>query len=94
MVLTSLAANVIDPFGILRKLVLRPILDVTSAAFAHYKEKTSEGVSSARDVAVKVTIIAVATAIIIWASVFLYIAFYYTYMPAIAHVRPVYMQFT
>lgn len=74
-------------------MVLNPILDITGAAFVHYKEKTNKGVTSARGIAVKLTVGAMAAAIIIWTSVFMYIAFYYTYMPAIGHIRPVHMQF-
>ncbi|XP_046400565.1 seipin [Ischnura elegans] len=29
----------------------------------------------------------------IWMSIFLYVAFYYAYMPAVLHVRPVHLQF-
>lgn len=93
MGITSLFATFIDPFGIIRKLIFNPILDITNSAFTHYKEKTTEGVTSARGIAIKLTVIALAAAIIIWTSVFMYIAFYYTYMPAIGHIRPVHMQF-
>lgn len=102
----SLLINAIDPFGLLRKLVFPPALGV-AALFGLVGTDDDDdrsatdlsgggggGVgSSARDIAVKATFLAFATAIIIWTSIFMYIAFYYTYMPAIEHIRPVHIQF-
>lgn len=96
----TLLINVVDPFGLLRKVVVQPALG-TAALFGFYDERAGNDNScsgehknaSARDIAVKATFLAFATAVIIWMSIFMYIAFYYTYMPAIEHIRPVHIQF-
>lgn len=97
----TLLINLVDPFGLLRKVVVQPALG-TAALFGLYDERAASddscsGVAknnaSARDIAVKATFLAFATAVIIWMSIFMYIAFYYTYMPAIEHIRPVHIQF-
>lgn len=89
----SLIITLLDPFGIIRKMVFRPVTSVVSTAFDHYRTKTSDQISSVKEMAVKASIVAISSAIVIWAAVFMYIAFYYTFIPAVAHTRPVYMQF-
>lgn len=96
----TLLINLVDPFGLLRKVVVQPALG-TAALFGFYDARAASDDScygertnaSARDIAVKATFLAFATAVIIWMSIFMYIAFYYTYMPAIEHIRPVHIQF-
>lgn len=56
-------------------------------------EKTRTESPTARDIALRTTFITFAAAIIIWVSIFMYITFYYTYMPAIEHLRPVHIQY-
>lgn len=81
------------PFDILRDYILHPITEKTQQTYEGYKIRTQQGVVSVRELVVKLLILALAAAVIIWLAIFLYIAFYYTYMPAIAHIRPVHMQF-
>lgn len=96
--LKTLFLNFVDPFGLLRNYVLQPVLG-TAALFGLYNARSEEiEISDAtpvstKDLAIKATFLAFATAFIIWASIFMYIAFYYTYMPAIEHVRTVHMQY-
>lgn len=91
--LRSLLLSAIDPFGMMRNFLLKPASEVATSVFEHYRTRTKEGVISAREVLIRVGLIAFIAAIVIWTSVFMYLAFYYTYMPAIAHIRPVHMQF-
>lgn len=81
------------PFDILRDYIIQPITERTQQTYEGYKFRTQQGVVSARELVIKLLIVALAAAVIIWLAIFLYIAFYYTYMPAIAHIRPVHMQF-
>lgn len=81
------------PFEIFRGYIIQPVLNKTQPTYDDYKERTKQGVISAREIMIKFMILALASAIIIWMAVFMYIAFYYTYMPAVAHIRPVHMQF-
>jgi seipin len=50
-------------------------------------------VDSARDVIIKGGGFVIFGTIILWISVFIYVAFYYAYMPAVSHSRPVHLQF-
>lgn len=81
------------PFDIVRSYLFQPIVDRTQSTYEGYKKSTKEGVVTARELIFKLAIVALAAAVIIWLAIFMYIAFYYTYMPAIAHIRPVHMQF-
>lgn len=81
------------PFELLRGYIIQPMRDRTQATYDDYKNRTAQGVVSLREIIIKLAILALAAAVIIWMAVFMYIAFYYTYMPAIAHIRPVHMQF-
>lgn len=84
--------NIVDPFKIYRKYVIRPLVDIGLAVLGNYKEKTQDSMSSIRDIILRVAIGLFAGAIITWTAVFMYIAFYYAYMPTVAHMRPVHMQ--
>lgn len=57
------------------------------------RRKSRNESPTARDIALKTTFITFVAAIIIWVSIFMYITFYYTYMPAIEHLRPVHIQY-
>jgi len=37
--------------------------------------------------------VALVAAVIVWVAIFLYVAFYYTYIPSVSHIRPVHLQF-
>lgn len=57
------------------------------------KVKTDQKVESMRELVLRIGLVAFVTAMIIWCAVFIYATFYYAYMPAISHTRPVHMQF-
>lgn len=96
--------SVLDPLHIFRSLFIIP---AALLGFHNLREhernnlndadpddpSTRSETPSARDIALKTTFITFAAAILIWVSIFMYITFYYTYMPAIEHVRPVFIQF-
>lgn len=48
---------------------------------------------TAREFVYRATFLSMGAAALIWAAVFMYLTFYYTYMPAVEHVYPVRMQF-
>ncbi|KAJ8982733.1 hypothetical protein NQ317_014030 [Molorchus minor] len=58
-----------------------------------YKTRTKTRVNNVRQVLFRGTVIALLTAILVWLSIFMYIAFYYVYVPTICHERPVYLKF-
>ncbi|XP_031628086.1 seipin-like [Contarinia nasturtii] len=81
------------PFEMMRGYFVQPVLDRMQHTYDDYRNRTTQGVISASEVMIKLAILALAAAVIIWMAVFMYIAFYYTYLPIIAHTRPVHMQF-
>ncbi|KAJ8891797.1 hypothetical protein PR048_004351 [Dryococelus australis] len=58
-----------------------------------YKRTTSSGVQNLRELLFNSGIVALIASVIVWLAVFLYVAFYYTYMPTMSHIRPVHLQF-
>lgn len=58
-----------------------------------YKSRTKAGVNNVRELLFRGTVIALITALLVWLSIFMYIAFYYVYVPTISHERPVYLKF-
>ncbi|GAB0086172.1 Seipin [Sergentomyia squamirostris] len=91
--LYKMIVNFVDPFGIIRGYVVKPASDFAFSLFVHYKNRTAEGVNNVRELILKILIVLFAIAVVAWTAIFMYITFYYTYMPAIAHMRPVHMQF-
>lgn len=81
------------PRGFLRRRIKLPLVKYVHDTLNLYKERTKTGVHNVRDVLFRGTILALITALLVWLSVFMYIAFYYAYVPTISHERPVYLQF-
>lgn len=93
MQLGYLILTVLDPFQIIRKYLLKP-LAATGIAYAEdYKRKTNAGVQSTKSVLIKLIAAVLVGFSIVWASIFLYAYFYYTYMPTVSHVQDVYLNY-
>lgn len=56
-------------------------------------DMASDTVNSMLDTTYKGGIFSMIIITIVWVSIFLYIAFYYAYMPSLMFSRPVHMQF-
>lgn len=92
MEIITIISNLFDPFGILRRFIILPLIDrITTVVYNH--QLSSDTKDRIRDVAIRVCIIIFAIIVLIWSAIFMYIAFYYTYMPAITHSRPVHVQY-
>ena len=50
-------------------------------------------VDNIRDVILRAGAFVLIGTVVLWVSVFIYVAFYYAYMPAVSHARPVHLQF-
>lgn len=77
---------------------IRQRLKLPLAKFVHdtvnlYKVRTKSGVNNVREILFRGTVVALITALLVWLSIFMYVAFYYAYVPAITHERPVYLTF-
>lgn len=57
------------------------------------KQKTVDGAEIVWENVLKGGVLALIVATIIWISIFLYVVFYYLYMPSMSHIRPVHLQF-
>ncbi|KXJ81651.1 hypothetical protein RP20_CCG018302 [Aedes albopictus] len=94
MQLGSLILTVLDPFKIIRKYLLKP-LAVTGIAYAEeYKRRTNAGVQSTKSILLKLIAAVLVGFSIVWASIFMYAYFYYTYMPTVSHVKDVYLNYS
>uniref|UniRef100_A0A336MJT5 Seipin n=1 Tax=Culicoides sonorensis TaxID=179676 RepID=A0A336MJT5_CULSO len=91
--LISLALTLIDPFKIGRNFVVKPLFNFANNLYDETLEKTKNGVLSVRDIILRVIILLLAIVIVLWTAGFMYVAFYYAYMPSIAHTRPVHMEY-
>ncbi|KAM3968917.1 lipid droplet biogenesis associated protein seipin [Aphomia sociella] len=83
----------INPFRIFRQYVSLPVEVFVSRQYLGYKKRTEDGISSAKEILFRAGIITVFLTAIIWVSIFMYVVFYYTYMPNVTHARPVHLQF-
>lgn len=70
-----------------------PVVKFVYGTVALYKKKTTDGVNNIREVIFRGTVVALTTALLVWLSIFMYLAFYYTFVPVISHERPVHLQF-
>lgn len=84
--------------GLFRRILCRlPFVGTLSKNVANFRQKAEtgvqKGVENVRVLSFRGGLVGLITAMIIWVSIFLYIAFYYAYMPSISHVRPIHVQF-
>lgn len=85
--------NIIDPFKILRNFFLKPIVTVMMNVFEDYKSKTSEKFANTQHLVLKMIVISIIIFLLICGAVLMYALFYLSYMPAVTHIKPVYMQY-
>ncbi|KAK9885816.1 hypothetical protein WA026_013688 [Henosepilachna vigintioctopunctata] len=84
---------VTSPRKFVRERIKLPLAKFVYDTVALYKTRAKTGVNNIRDILFRGTIVALVTALLVWLSIFMYVAFYYVYVPAIAHNKPVYLQF-
>lgn len=58
-----------------------------------YKIRANNGINSVKDLLLRGTLVAFTTSLLVWLSIFMYMAFYYAYVPTVSHEKPVYLQF-
>ncbi|VVD01027.1 unnamed protein product [Leptidea sinapis] len=83
----------LNPFKVFKEFIRQPVEAFVTDQYIGYKKKTNDSITSVKDLIYRGGIIAVFLSAILWISVFMYIVFYYTYMPNVTHVRPVHLQF-
>ncbi|KAB0803570.1 hypothetical protein PPYR_00540 [Photinus pyralis] len=70
-----------------------PLIKFVYETVQLYRLRTRKGIDSVRELFLRGTIVAAATSVLVWLSIFMYMAFYYVYVPTISHERPVFLQF-
>lgn len=83
----------LGPKEFLRQRFKLPMVKFVHDTVNLYKTRTKAGVNNIREILFRGTVIAFITALLVWLSIFMYIAFYYVYVPTITHERPVYLKF-
>lgn len=76
-----------------RQRIKFPIIKFVYDTVQLYKARTKKGINNVRDILFRGTVVASVTSLLVWLSIFMYLAFYYAYVPTISHERPVYLQF-
>ncbi|XP_044747806.1 seipin [Coccinella septempunctata] len=84
---------VTSPRNFFREQVKLPLAKFVYDTVDLYKSRTKTGVNNIREVLLRGSIVALLTALIVWLSIFMYVAFYYVYVPTITHEKPVYLTF-
>ncbi|KAJ3662423.1 hypothetical protein Zmor_006773 [Zophobas morio] len=83
----------LGPREYLKQQIKLPLVKFIHDTVNLYKARTQSGVNSIREILFRGTVVALITALLVWLSIFMYIAFYYAYVPTISHERPVYLKF-
>ncbi|XP_049819585.1 seipin isoform X2 [Aethina tumida] len=92
--LSSLVTFVkLGPRQFIRQKVKLPFIKFIHDTVNVYKSRTKAGVNNIRDILFRGIVIATITAVLVWLSIFMYVAFYYVYVPTISHERPVHLKF-
>ncbi|XP_057366910.1 seipin-like [Daphnia carinata] len=58
-----------------------------------YRKRALLAAFSFKDLVYRLFAFLLTTSFILWLSVFIYVTFYYSYVPAISHIRPVHLEF-
>uniref|UniRef100_U5EVA8 Seipin n=1 Tax=Corethrella appendiculata TaxID=1370023 RepID=U5EVA8_9DIPT len=89
----TLLLNIFDPLKIVRNYILKPAITIIVAMLESYRNKTRQSVQTTKNAMLRVTLFTFLIFILIWASIFMYAYFYYSYMPAVSHVKDVHMNY-
>uniref|UniRef100_A0A182RYB7 Seipin n=1 Tax=Anopheles funestus TaxID=62324 RepID=A0A182RYB7_ANOFN len=91
MGLVGLLLMVLDPFRIIRNYIFKPIATFSLAAAEEYKARKEKSVNTTKNVFLKLFVVVLVGFSVVWASIFLYLYFYYSYMPSVLHVKDVHL---
>uniref|UniRef100_A0A182NSE4 Seipin n=1 Tax=Anopheles dirus TaxID=7168 RepID=A0A182NSE4_9DIPT len=91
MGLVGLLLMILDPFKIVRNFVIKPIATFGLAAAEEYKARKERSVNTTKNVFLKLFIVVLVGFSVVWASIFLYLYFYYSYMPSVLHLKDVHL---
>jgi seipin len=81
------------PREFIRQRFKLPLVKFIHDTINLYKTRTQTGVNHIREILFRGTVVALITALLVWLAIFMYVAFYYAYVPTISHERPVFLKF-
>lgn len=93
MTVGSLVLNIMDPFKIIRKFMLKPLAETGLVFAEEYRQRTNAGAVLTKKILLRLIIGVFLGVSVVWASIFMYAYFYYTYMPTVSHVQEVYLNY-
>ncbi|KAL7031636.1 hypothetical protein ACKWTF_007080 [Chironomus riparius] len=85
--------NIVDPFKIVRKIVLNPLAKLLIEAFEEYKAKTQYKFELTQNAILKLFAAAAIFILCVFGAILLYVLFYLLYMPTVIQVKPAFMQY-
>lgn len=85
--------SILHPRRYFKENIKLPIIRFVLETADVYKRRTHNGVMNVKDVVFRGSVIAFLTALLVWLSILMYVAFYYVYVPIISHEKPVFLQF-
>lgn len=91
MGLLGLVLMILDPFKIVRNYVFKPVATLGLAAAEEYRARKEKSVTTTKNVFLKLLVVVLVGFSVVWASIFLYLYFYYSYMPSVLHVKDVHL---
>lgn len=83
----------INPVNFYKQRFKLPLIKFVHNTVELYTARTKTGVKNLRDILLRGTIVAFITSLLVWLSIFMYAAFYYSYVPVVSHEKPVFLQF-
>lgn len=89
----TIFVNAVDPFGLVRKYILKPTRITLMKAYEEYREKTLVKIDGSQTLFLRLFVILTIGFLLFCSAVLLYVLFYLLYMPASTHVKPVHMQY-
>jgi len=83
----------LGPREFYKQRITLPLIQFVDRTFDAFKTKAKTGIYTTKEMLIKGSIVAFVTTSLLWLSILMYLAFYYMYVPSIAHERPVHLRF-
>jgi len=93
VILSLMGAVFRIPREIFRSRVILPLAKLVDDTFDVFQSKAKAGLYTTKDVVLRGSVIAFIVSLLVCLSVFMYLAFYFTYVPAVAHEKSVHLTF-
>lgn len=89
----NLFMNIVDPFGIVRNVIINPVSKLLIEAFEEYRAKTQNKFEVTQNAILKLIAAAAIFVLLVFGAILLYVLFYLIYMPTVLQIKPAFMQY-